>query len=84
MGALAYRITDVGAEGGIVVTPIGVQEGGEIVAKSAGIEVIHLNADATPTDFVIRFLEKVVHGASANLGATGTLTAEAEIGHPAQ
>jgi hypothetical protein len=36
MGGLAYRISDLGASGGIVVTPIGVQKGGQIVAKSAG------------------------------------------------
>jgi hypothetical protein len=79
MGALAYRISDLGAERGIVVTPIGVQSGGEIVAKHEGIEIVRLNADATRTDFVIEFLEKVVNGASAHLHATGTLTAEAEV-----
>ena len=61
------------------MTPIGVQKGGEIVAKHGGIEVVHLNAEATRTDFVTKFLEKAVHGASANLHATGTLTATAEV-----
>ena len=82
MGGLAYRISDVGAAGGIVVTPVGLQEGAEIVAKHEGIEVIQLNADATPTDFVMKFLEKVVAGRSAKLSGTGTLTVKVEVVQP--
>ena len=82
IGGLAYKIGDVGAAGGIVVTPIGVQQGGEKIAKYEGIDVIHLNKDATTTDFVLEFLERVFIGASAELRATGTLTAEAEVSHP--
>jgi 2-polyprenyl-3-methyl-5-hydroxy-6-metoxy-1,4-benzoquinol methylase len=82
VAALAWTITDVGASGGIIVTPIGVQTGGQIVANSADIQIIHLDANATPTDFRIEFLEKVVIGASANLHATATLTAEVEFARP--
>jgi hypothetical protein len=82
VASLAWAIGDVGASGGIIVTPIGVQKGGQLVAQSADIHIVHLDANATPTDFRIEFLEKVVHGVSANLGATATLTAEVEIGHP--
>lgn len=82
VAALAWTITDVGASGGIIVTPIGVQTGGQIVANSADIQIIHLDANATPTDFRIEFLEKVVIGASANLHATATLTAEVEVARP--
>jgi hypothetical protein len=52
MGGFAYRIGDVGAAGGIVVTPIGVQEGGEKIAKYEGIQIVHLDADSTTTDYV--------------------------------
>ncbi|MBS4729698.1 restriction endonuclease [Mycobacterium sp. SM1] len=79
VASLAWTISDVGASGGIIVTPIGVQKGGQIVAQSADIEIVHLDANATPTDFRIKFLEKVVVGASANLHVTVTLTAEAEV-----
>jgi hypothetical protein len=82
MGGFAYRIGDVGAAGGIIVTPIGVQEGGKNIAKYEGIDVIHLNKDATTTDFVLEFLERVFIGASAELHATATLTAEAEVSQP--
>ena len=64
------------------MTPIGVQQGGEKIAKYEGIDVIHLNKDATTTDFVLEFLERVFIGASAELRATGTLTAEAEVSGP--
>jgi hypothetical protein len=82
MAALAWTISDVGASGGIVVTPIGVRGGGQIVAKSASIEVVHLDADASTTDYVLKFLEKVVAGRSAKLSGTGTLTVKVEVVQP--
>jgi hypothetical protein len=77
MGELAYRVRDLGAAGGIIVTPIGVQEGGVKIAKKEGIEIFHLDKDSTPTDFMLEGLKKVVAGRSANFGGTGTLTVEA-------
>jgi hypothetical protein len=70
MGALAYRISDVGASGGIVVTPIGVQRGGQLIAKAAGIQIVHLDADSTTTGYLLEFLGNVfvgVHGATLTL-----------------
>lgn len=65
MGGLVYRmIFDLGGSGGILVTPIGVQEGGEKVANREGIAVIRLNADATTTDYVLEFLNRVFIGVS--------------------
>jgi len=49
VGAFAYRIGDVGAAGGIVVTPLGVQEGGQKIAEYEGIEIVHLDANSTTT-----------------------------------
>src|SRR5262249_920848 len=34
VATLAYSIRDVGASGGFLVTPIGVQRGGELIAKA--------------------------------------------------
>ncbi len=80
MAALAWRISDIGASGGIVVTPIGVQEGGKIVAKSAGIEVVHLDSNSTTTDYVLKFLDKVFIGASTvPMTVTVTLTGEGKV-----
>ncbi|WP_231994142.1 hypothetical protein [Mycobacterium sp. 852002-50816_SCH5313054-b] len=82
MGAVAYRIGDVGAAGGIVVTPIGVQDGGELIAKSEGIQVVHLDADSTTTDYVLKFLGHVFIGATASLVVPLTMTAEVEVTRP--
>lgn len=82
IAALAWTISDVGASGGLVVTPLGVQEGGQIVARSAGIDVICLDADATQTDYVVRFLEKVFIGRSVALCVTVNFTAEAAVSKP--
>jgi hypothetical protein len=80
MGGFAYRIGDVGAAGGIVVTPIGVQEGGEKIAKYEGIEIVHLDANSTTTDYVLSFLDKVFIGASTvPTAVTVTLTAGGEV-----
>ena len=75
MAGLAWRISDVGASGGIVVTPIGVQGGGQIVAKSAGIEVVHLDANST-TDYVLKFLNKVFLGVTSPVTITDTAVFE--------
>jgi hypothetical protein len=60
IGALAYRILDTGAEGAIVVTPIGLQEGAEKVASAERIVCVRLSADATPQQFAIEFLGNVI------------------------
>jgi hypothetical protein len=43
--------------------------------------LIHLSADSTTTDFVIRFLDKVILGASVRSTATLTATAEGVVAH---
>jgi len=60
LGAIAYRISDTGAVGGIVVTPLGLQEGAEKIAKAENITSVRLNADATPEEFAVEFLGHVV------------------------
>lgn len=83
MGALAYRINDLGAVGGIVVTPVGVQQGAEIIAGYEGIEVVRLAAEATTTDYIMEFLNKVHIGRSVNLWITPKMTVLAELVEPA-
>lgn len=58
-----------------MVTPIGVQGGGQIVAKSAGIEVVHLDANST-TDYVLKFLNKVFLGVTSPVTITDTAVFE--------
>lgn len=65
IGALAYRVNDVGASGGIVVTPIGVQSGGRLIAEAENIHVVQLDADSTTEGYLLKFLGSVVAGPSA-------------------
>lgn len=61
---LAWSIQDSGASGGILVTPIGLQEGAKKVAAKAGIHEVLLKQDATTTDYVLEFLNQVCLGFS--------------------
>lgn len=82
MGGLAYRIGDVGASGGIVVTPIGVQDGGQLVAKAEGIQIVHLDADSTTMDYVLKFLHSVFVGVSAATATAGAIAPEVKVTPP--
>jgi len=64
LGALAYRITDTGAEGGILVSPLGMQEGAKKIADSENILNVRLAANSTPHDFNMQFLNKLMIGLS--------------------
>ncbi len=76
IGALAYRISDVGASGGIVVTPIGVQRGGHLIANAENIHVVQLDADSATTGYLMRFLGHVIIGPRA---ATAAVTGNTPI-----
>ena len=69
MAALAYTIRDVGAAGGIVVTPKGVQGGARKIAEYEGIQIVHLDADSTTTDYVLKSLRDVFIGVSPARGS---------------
>jgi hypothetical protein len=62
IGALAYRILDTGASGGIIVSPLGVQEGAAMIATAENIQVVHLDENSTTTEYVLQFLNKVMIG----------------------
>jgi hypothetical protein len=80
MGGFAYKIGDVGAAGGRIVTPLGAQKGGEIVGRYEGIHVIRLDESSTTTDYVLEFLNKVHIGASAKpLTITATITGDGVV-----
>lgn len=64
LGGLAYRIVDTGADGGIVVSPLGIQEGAAKIAASENILNVQLDANSTTTDFVMKFLNKLMIGIS--------------------
>jgi hypothetical protein len=66
IAALAYRISDTGASGGIIISPLGLQEGAAKVAKAAGVLSITLRPDSTGTDYFLRFLHQAFVGVSDN------------------
>jgi DNA-directed RNA polymerase subunit RPC12/RpoP len=71
LGALAYRITDTGAEGGIIVTPLGLQEGAQKIATAANVVEVRLDPNSTPHDFTMQFLNKLMIGVSETIRVSG-------------
>ena len=76
VSSLAWQIHDLGASGGIVVSPLGLQEGALKVAAAARIETIHLDPNSTRVEYVLKFLNKVFVGVMFR--AEGTLSAKVE------
>lgn len=70
LGGLAYRIIDTGAQGGILVSPLGFQSGALKVAQSEGIVHVELHEDSTPTEFALRFLNQVFVGIHEHCSAS--------------
>jgi hypothetical protein len=84
IAAVAYRIDDLGASGGIVVSPLELQKGAKLVADEGKMVHVRLNQDCTTTDYVMEFLGKVFVGAGisekARIGATFSST----VCHPCE
>ncbi|MDQ1286080.1 MAG: hypothetical protein QG663_1506 [Thermodesulfobacteriota bacterium] len=49
-----------GAEGAIVVTPLGFQQGARLIAEQAGITCVQLDPGSTPEQYVLRLLQEVM------------------------
>lgn len=62
LGGLAYKIEDTGASGGIIVSLLGLQEGAKKIAAHENIIDVQLNADCTPEEFVLKFLNRLMVG----------------------
>lgn len=62
IGSLAYQIIDTGAEGGIIVSPLGLQEGAGRVAAAESIVEVRLNEECTQREYLLQFLNKVMVG----------------------
>jgi len=67
MAALAYRILDTGAKGGIIVSPLGVQEGARKIAEAENVVSVRLGENSTTKNYLLGFLNKIF------VGVTGTL-----------
>lgn len=62
MGGFAYRITSIGAESGLMVTPIGYQAGARLIAQHERIGLATLNADATEDEFLLTVADQLYRG----------------------
>lgn len=67
VAAIAYRIKDMGAKGGIIVSPLNLQEGARKVAEHEGLIHCRLSPNSTTTDYVLQFLNKAFIGLSETL-----------------
>ncbi len=76
VGSLAYCIIDTGAAGGIVVSPLGLQEGAEKMAAAENIVSMQLDQNSTRHEYVLRFLNKVMVGLADSLPLSGSLEFE--------
>ncbi len=62
IGALAYKIMDTGASGGIIVSPLGIQKGGKKIAQSENVIDVILNENSTTENYIMRFLNETIVG----------------------
>ncbi len=67
IAGLAYRIKDAGAKGGIIVTPMQLQKGAEIVAAHEGIKHVCLDKKSTNSDYIFQFLNQIFVGVTDNV-----------------
>lgn len=70
MAALAFRIQDTGAQGGIMVSPLDLQMGAKKVATYSKVQHATLDPKSTTSDYVMRFLKQVFVGVSETVGVT--------------
>ena len=62
IAGLAYRIMDIGAKGGIIVSPLGLQEGAKKVADASNIVSVKIRHDSTPENFTMEFFGNFILG----------------------
>lgn len=76
IGSLAFTIQDTGADGGILVSPLGLQAGAKLVATSANIVEVKITPDSTTTNYMMQFLDRIHVGLSDTVRISEQLTIE--------
>ena len=76
VGALAWRIHDTGAYSGIIVSPLGLQEGADKVARAGKIVSVQLSPNSTPMEFTMQFLNKIFIGIRDQVNVQDTASVE--------
>ncbi|MDA5316014.1 hypothetical protein FG142_18655 [Vibrio cholerae] len=67
IAGLAYRISDTSADGGIIVSPLGLQIGAEKVASHEKIIPVRLDQNSTTQEYVMEFLNNIHVGLLDNV-----------------
>src|SRR5688572_13347656 len=62
IGHLAYIILDTGAQGGIIVSPLGLQKGAEKIAAAENVVNVILNENCDRYEYIMKFLNNVMIG----------------------
>jgi Restriction endonuclease len=75
VGGLAFRISDTGADGGIIVSPFDLQKGAKKVANAKNIKHVTLDPNSATTEYVMRFLGDIFAGLHDTSTATDGWTA---------
>jgi len=76
IGALAYKIIDTGAKGGIIVSPLGLQEGAKKIATAEKIINVKLNENCNYHKYMMQFLNRVMIGTRDTIGITDSVEIE--------
>lgn len=76
MSALAWKILDTGAQGGIIVSPLGLQEGAKKVAHAGKIVNVQLSLDNTAHEFAMQFLNKIFLGLQTGVSIHDEISVE--------
>jgi hypothetical protein len=84
LAAIAYRIKDVGAAGGIVVSPLPLQTGAQTIAAHEGVSHIHLTPESTSETYLAEFLGRRFIGASVVESVTATDSSDAVVSRGAK
>jgi len=73
VAGLAYTIKDLGSKGGILVSPLGFQEGAKKVSKSSNIIEVKMDENSTTLDYILKFLNKIKVGCHGELNFKSSL-----------
>ncbi len=74
VASLAWTIQDTGAAGGVLVSPVGFQDGARKIAAATTISEVTLREDSTTTDYMLKFLNKIFCGVSDNISITESIS----------
>lgn len=79
IGGIAFRVLETGVGGAIVVTPLPLQKGAEMVARAQGIQHVQLEPWSTSENYLARFLGQAFYGVTLTESVHVTDCVEATV-----